>query len=154
MSAQNRGCAPRAFRTTKDCCAAIRPRLGAKALSTVSAFEIQILYRDLLAGGLSARSIRYAHAVLRSALKQAVRWNLILGKPADLVDLPRQNHRRVGVLSVEQARTCIKAITVHPYEALFAFAMTSGMRPSEYLALTWNDVDRSHGTVSVSRTLE
>jgi integrase len=32
--------------------------------------------------------------------------------------------------------------------------MTSGMRPSEYLALTWNDVDLSHGTVSVSHTLE
>jgi len=32
--------------------------------------------------------------------------------------------------------------------------MTSGMRPSEYLALTWNDVDLSRGIVSVSHTLE
>ena len=90
----------------------------------------------------------------RSALKQAVRWNLILANPADLVDLPGQNHRRVGVLSVEQARTFIRAITGHPYEALLALAMTTGMRPSEYLALTRNDVDLSHGTVSVSHTLE
>jgi integrase len=128
--------------------------LGVKALSIVSAFDIQMLYRDLLAGGLSARSIRYTHAVLRSALKQAVRWHLILANTADAVDLPRQNRRRVGVLSVEQARTFIKAITGHPYEALFALAMTTGMRPSEYLALTWNDVDLSRGTVSVSHTLE
>jgi integrase len=123
-------------------------------LATVAAFDIQMLYRDLLAGGLSARSIRYTHAVLRSGLKQAVRWNLILGNPADPVDLSRQNHRRVGVLSVEQARTFIKAIAGRPYEALFALAMTSGMRPSEYLALTWNDVDFGHGAASVSRTLE
>ena len=32
--------------------------------------------------------------------------------------------------------------------------MTSGMRPSEYLALTWNDVDLSRGIVGVSHTLE
>ena len=35
----------------------------------------------------------------------------------------------------------IKAISGNPYEALFALAMTTGMRPSEYLALTWNDLD-------------
>jgi integrase len=132
----------------------VRPRVGAKALSIVSAFDIQVLYRDLLAGGLSARSIRYTHAVLRSALTQAVRWSLILANPADLVDLPRQERRRVEVLSVEQARTFIKAITGHPYEALFALAMTTGMRPSEYLALTWNDLDFDRGTVSISHTLE
>jgi integrase len=132
----------------------VRPRLGAKALASVAALDVQMLYRELLDRGLPARSIRYTHAVLRSALKQAVRWNLILANPADLVDLPRQNHRRVGVLSVEQARTFIQTIAGHPYEALFAVAMTSGMRPSEYLALTWNDVDLSHGTVTVSHTLE
>ena len=132
----------------------VRPQLGTKALATVFAFDIQTLYRELLNRGLSARSIRYAHAVLRSALKQAVRWNLILANPADLVDLPRLDRRRMGVLSVEQARTFMKAITRHPYEACFALAMTTGMRPSEYLALTWNDLDLDHGTASISRTLE
>jgi integrase len=132
----------------------VRPRLGREALAHVSAFDIQTLYRDLLNRSLSARSTRYAHSVLRSALKQAVRWNLILANPADLVDLPRQDRRRFGVLSVEQARVFMKAIAGHPYEALFALAMTSGMRPSEYLALTWNDLDLDHGTVSISRTLE
>ena len=132
----------------------VRPQLGTKALASVSAFDIQTLYRELLNRRLSARSIRYTHAVLRSALKQGVRWNLILANPADLVDPPRQDRRRFGVLSVEQARAFMKAIVGHTYEALFALAMTSGMRPSEYLALTWNDLDLDHGTVSISRTLE
>jgi integrase len=108
----------------------------------------------LLERGLSARSIRYTHAVLRSALKQAVRWNLILANPADGVDLPRQDGRGVAVLSLEQARTFIKAIAGHEYETLFALAITTGMRPSEYLALTWNDLDLERGIVSISRTLE
>jgi integrase len=132
----------------------VRPQLGMKPLVSVQAFDIQCLYRELLDRGLSARSIRYTHAVLRSAFKQAVRWKLLLANPAELVDLPRRTRRSVGVLSVEQARTFMAAIVGHPYEALFALAMTSGMRPSEYLALTWADIDLVRGTVSVSRTLE
>jgi integrase len=65
----------------------VRPQLGTRTLPIVSAFDIQTLYRELLDRGLSARSIRYTHAVLRSALKQAVRWSLILANPADWVDL-------------------------------------------------------------------
>lgn len=48
----------------------------------------------------------------------------------------------------------MKAIAGHPYEDLLALAMTTGMRPSEYLALTWNDIDLDRGTVSVARSLE
>jgi integrase len=123
-------------------------------LASISALDIQTVYRDLLVRGLSARSIRYTHAVLRSALKQAMRWNLILSNPADSVDLPRQERRQIGVLTVEQARTFVKAIAGHPYWVLFALALTTGMRPSEYLGLTWNDLDLDRGTVSVSHTLE
>ena len=132
----------------------VRPELGTKALASISAFDIQTLYGDLLVRSLSARSIRYTHTVLRSALKQATRWNLILSNPADSVDLPRQDRRQIEVLNVEQARTFIKAISGHRYRSLFALALTTGMRPSEYLGLTWNDVDLDRGTVSVSHTLE
>lgn len=33
-------------------------------------------------------------------------------------------------------------------------ALTTGMRPSEYVALRWSDVDWKQGTATVSRTLE
>ena len=83
-----------------------------------------------------------------------MRWNLILANPADSVDLPRQDRRQIAVLNVEQARTFVRAISGHPYGPLFAVALTTGMRPSEYLGLTWNDLDLDRGTVSVSHTLE
>ena len=132
----------------------VRPALGARALATVFALDIQALYREMLDRHLSARSIRYTHAVLRSALKQAVHWNLVLGNPADAVDLPRRHRSVVAVLSLQQTRTFVKAIAGHAYDGLLALALTTGMRPSEYLALSWNDIDLDRGTVSVSRSLE
>jgi integrase len=38
--------------------------------------------------------------------------------------------------------------------ALFALALTTGMRPSEYLALKWSDIDWQRGAASVSRTIQ
>ena len=45
----------------------IRPRLGSRPLGEISAAEIQTLYSELLKRELSARTIRYTHAVLISA---------------------------------------------------------------------------------------
>jgi integrase len=58
------------------------------------------------------------------------------------------------VFDVGQAKQFIAAISGHEYEASLALALTTGMRPSEYLALTWTDFNLEHGTVSVSKTLE
>src|ERR1019366_2825648 len=44
----------------------VRPRLGARPLGELSGAEIQALYSELLNRNLSARTIRYTHAVLFS----------------------------------------------------------------------------------------
>jgi integrase len=58
------------------------------------------------------------------------------------------------VFDVGQPKQFIAAISRHEYEALFTLAITTGMRPSEYLALTWSDFDLERGTVSLSRALD
>jgi integrase len=115
--------------------------------------EIQALYGELLNRKLSVRTICYTHAVLFSAMRQAVRWKFLLTNPAEDVHLPRQSRRSFTVFDVKDAGQFIAAISGHEYEALFALAITTGMRPSEYLALTWSDLDLERGTVSVSKTL-
>jgi integrase len=132
----------------------VRPRLGARPLGELSPAETQALYSDLLNRKLSARTIRYTHAMLVSALRQGVRWKLLLSNPAEGIDLPRQGRRRFTVFDVERTKQFITTISGHKYEALFALVITTGMRPSEYLALTCSDFDHEYGRVSVSKTLE
>jgi len=132
----------------------VRPHLGSRSFGELSPAEIQKLYSDLLNRKLSPRTICYTHAVLFSALRQAVRWKLLLTNPAEDVHLPRQPRRRFSVFDVRQAKQFIAAISGHEYEALFALALITGLRPSEYLALTWTDLDLERGTVCVSKTLE
>ena len=127
------------------------PRLGHRPLARLATSEIQALYAAMTARGVSPRSVRYAHAVLSGALKQAVRWQRIARNPASLVDLPRQTRREMRALDEVQARKFILAAAETEFGALWLLLISSGLRPSEALALRWSDMEG--GRLHVQRAL-
>ncbi len=131
----------------------IRPHLGKHPLFRITPLDIQAVYARLLADKLSPRTVRHAHGVLRSALNQAVRWRMLPSNPATLVDLPRYEKREMTALGPKEAMKFLKAARGDRLSALFALAVTTGMRPGEYLGLQWKDVDLQRGLVTVRRSL-
>jgi integrase len=131
----------------------VHPAIGTRMLASLSPLEIQAAYQAMIDRKLSARTIRYAHSVLRAAIRQAIRWQLLLADPTQGVQLPSPQCREMSVLTTEQARTFLKSASLSPHGCLFAVALTSGMRPSEYLGLCWRDIDWDRGTVSIVRTI-
>lgn len=117
----------------------IRPAIGTRMLASLSPLEIQGTYQTMVDRKLSARTVRYAHAILRAAMRQAIRWQLLIADPTQGVQLPSPQSREMSVLTTEQARSFLR-VAVHSLKGcLFAVALTTGMRPSEYLALCWRD---------------
>jgi integrase len=132
----------------------IRPVLGGRILSAVTPLDVQGAYQKMIDRGLSSRTVRYTHSVLRSAMRQAIRWRLQAQDPTDGAQLPRLRRREMCVLTAGQSRIFLSAVLKTHYGPVFAVALTTGMRPSEYLALKWQDIDWDRGTVSIVRTLE
>jgi len=132
----------------------IRPSLGARPIGAITQFDIQSIYAQMFERGLSARTIEYTNAVFQSALRQAVRWKMLVEDPCAGVDLPRMKRREMEALSVDECRNFLAVAREKEGFALYALALTSGMRPSEYLALKWSDIDWQRGAASVCRTLQ
>ncbi|KAF0248737.1 MAG: integrase family protein [bacterium] len=131
----------------------VREPLGSKKLSDIRPLDIQKLYTSLQEKGLSARTVKYTHAVLSSALKQAVRWQMLSQNPASLAELPRQERKEMKTLSPEDATKFLQAAKNDKWGVLFSLALVTGMRPEEYLGLQWKDVDWQKGVVTVQRAL-
>jgi integrase len=131
----------------------VRPRLGALRLDRVTPLEIQGLVTELEGQGLSPATIRYAHAILSGALRQAVRWRLLAVNPASAVDLPRLKAREMQALGPDEAGRLRKALAGTRFEALFLVLLGTGLRPGEAFALRWEDVDLEAARVTVQRTL-
>lgn len=132
----------------------IRPTLGTRPLGTITQFDIQSVYAQMSERGLSPRTIEYTNAVLQSAFRQAVRWNMLAEDPRVGVDVPPLKRREMDALSVEECRRFLAGAKQSEWFALLALALTTGMRPSEYLALKWSDIDWQRGTASVCRTIQ
>ncbi len=131
----------------------VRPFLGERVLAAIRPLDVQTLYQQMTERGLSARTIRYTHVVVRSALRQAVRWRLLLENPADGLRLPQQPKGEVRVLTLDETRIFLRSALTTPYGPVLAVALTTGMRPSEFLGLKWEDFDWTRQTVSVVRSL-
>ena len=131
----------------------IRPNLGERVLAAMRPLDLQTVYHQMIERGLSARTVRYTHAVLRSAMRQALQWRLLLENPADGVRVPQQSRNEMRALTVEQVRTLLKVALTTPYGRVLAVALTTGLRPSEYLALKWQDIDWGRQTISVVRSI-
>ena len=131
----------------------VRPQLGSRRLADVTPLDIQALYSRMTQKGLSARTVRFLHSVLSSALKQAVKWRLVAQNAAAFVDLPKQQRNEMDSLDAAQAQALLEAAKGKTCEPMIALALTTGMRPGEFLALQWRDVDLRSGIVIVRRAL-
>ncbi len=138
---------------TVSCDGTSGPAWANRVLVAMRPMDIQTTYQEMIERGLSARTVRYTHAVLRSAMRQALRWRLLLENPVDGVKIPQQLRGEMRSLTVEQAQAFLKAALATPHGPVLAVALTTGMRPSEYLALKWQDIDWTRQTVSVVRSV-
>lgn len=130
----------------------VSPIIGGVRLSKLRATHIQSLYAALQERGLAAGTIRTACAVLKRALSDAERFNLIASNPARLVKPPKLEHREMQVLTAEQVRAFLSEAKGDRCWPLFVVAVHSGMRQAELLGLEWPDVDFARQTITVSRT--
>lgn len=130
-----------------------RKPLGAKRLSKITTMDIQSVYADMLGRKLKSATVLYAHAVIREALEQAVKWKMIAINPALNVDLPKRSTPEMNAMTLgEVAR--FRAVAKHSrWYTFFELMLGAGLRPSEALGLTWRNVDLANSTLAVVQTL-
>lgn len=76
----------------------------------------------------SARTVQYVHAVLRSALQQAVREELIARNVAKIVETPTVKREEVRPLDAGEARLLLKTARPHRLYALWLLLVSTGLR--------------------------
>ena len=132
----------------------VRDDLGSYRLCDISPLQVQRLYSDLNREGLSSRVVRYTHTILNNAFGQAVKWRMLASNPCSGAELPRARQKEAQVLTIEEVARFVKVLRGTRHEVLFLVALTTGMRPSEYLAIQWKDIDFDCARIQVRRSLD
>lgn len=127
----------------------VMPALGKVALSKLTPQRIQQFQADLLARGLSPRTVAYCRAILRRALGQAVKWNELARNPVPLVDAPKQQRHDPAFLTKVEAARLMAGIAGDRLEPLILLTLVTGLRRGEVLSIRWQDLDLDDGIVKV-----
>lgn len=143
----------------------VKPYLGRKKLTQITASDLRKLYDRLKARGrvnprpgqspgLSSATIHGIHATLHQALKAAADQGLMPSNPAEQVEPPKVAHKPMSILNDDQLETFLAAAEKDPIWCDFFYTeLTTGLRLGEICGLMWSDFDERKGTLNINRTL-
>jgi integrase len=129
------------------------PDFGKVTLTQLKPEHLQKHYTAKLNDGLSARTVRYHHALIHVALQTAVKRGLVSRNVADAVDPPRIRRNEMRTWDENEVNQFLEGAKESPYFTLFYTVLFTGMRRSELLALRWQDIDFIYSQIYVHRSL-
>jgi integrase len=129
------------------------PTLGKKRIDRLTPQDIRRVLTAKREAGLSVRMVQYIHAVLRNALQNAVREELIARNVAKLVQVETPDYDTGKGLTLPQARALLAAVKPTRWHGIYVLALMLGLRRGELLGLRWSDVDLAAGTLTVRNNL-
>ena len=141
----------------------IKPRLGGKQVSLVTAQDVQKLYRRLKENGrvrehprfgstLSDTTINRLHAIFHQAMEDALHAHIIAKNPTVGATVPKASHTPKRVLTDRELDTFLDAVREDKiWGDFFYVELTTGLRRGEICGLMWQNFDARNGVLQVRR---
>ena len=121
-------------------------------LRELEARHLQMFYSEMLRK-VKPNTVIHYHAIIHSALKYAVKTDMLVQNVADKVDRPKKNSFQPVFLSAEEMQKMFETLRGTKLELPVLVAAFYGFRRGEVLGLKWDAIDFERGTISVIRTV-
>jgi integrase len=101
---------------------------------------------------LKPASLRRAYMVLAAACRLAVEDEVISKSPCNKIELPQIKEKPIHILTIDEMKQILLACAnSYVYDVVY-LEYATGLRRSEVLGLTWEDVDFANNTISVNKS--
>lgn len=132
----------------------ILSRHGDKRIQEVTALEIINHLTAAKAKGYSATVVNTIRSIYRMIFDYAVANDYAQYNPVTSVRLPKGLKRGKRVAPTDEQIKTIFANIDQPFGLFPVFLLCTGLRKSEALALTWDDVDFKNKEISITKSID
>ena len=117
-------------------------------LRELEARHLQMFYSEMLRK-VKPNTVIHYHAIIHSALKYAVKTDMLVQNVADKVDRPEKNSFQPVFLSAEEMQKMFEALRGTKLELPVLVAAFYGFRRGEVLGLKWDAIDFERDTITI-----
>ena len=121
-------------------------------LRELEARHLQMFYSEMLRK-VKPNTVIHYHAIIHSALKYAMKTDMVPQNVAMKVDRPRKNSFQPTFLDAEQMQKLFEIVKGTRLELPVLVAAFYGLRRGEVLGLKWDAIDFNRGTLTIKRTV-
>lgn len=136
-----------------------KSQIGKARVIDIRKSDILLFYNYLTEQGLSAGTIKIIQKIIRPALQLACDDNVIAKNPADgCTKEYTEDMEKKYALTFDEEKEFLDRIESRPrmkrYYPMYAIMLHTGLRISEVIGLTWNDVDMVEREINVNHQVQ
>ena len=142
----------------------IIPTIGKTKLTDINTHFMEKYYKSLLdmsavkstrnidgSGTVTEATVNEIHKILRSAFRQAVKWELMEKNLAALATVPKVKRKECEIWTADMLMKALAACDNKMLKIAFHLAFTATLRIGELLGLTWDEMDISEEAIAGNR---
>ncbi|MDO7786378.1 tyrosine-type recombinase/integrase [Desulforamulus aquiferis] len=132
--------------------AKLKPKLSELKLNKITTLKLQTRLNDL--GDLAPHTVKGIFGTLRTALRQAMVWELLPKDYTVGLKTPRTPKKEREVLKLGELQLLLEVAKDYKHYPIIRLLSVTGMRIGECLGLKWKDIDFTTGKLTIKRAAD
>jgi integrase len=130
----------------------IKPEIGHRKLSTIKTIDIQGVIIEMNKKGMATKTMKHAKTVMNGAFSRALADKIIAENPVKGIEIPVKQAKERKTLNNNELSELFKQLKNSRWIWSVKFALVTGLRRGELLALRWSDIDFVNKRITIDES--
>lgn len=130
----------------------IKPVLGYRKMMSVKSVDVQGVIAEMNKKGMSTKTMKHAKTVMSGAFSKAMKDKIIAENPVKDIEIPVKQAKERKTLTNQELTLLFDTLKTSRWIWSAKFALVTGVRRGELLALKWTDIDFENKKITIDES--
>lgn len=131
----------------------IRPEIGDYKMTSIKSTDIQKVITEMNKKGMATKTMKHAKTVMSVGFKRAYEDDKIIPEnPVKNISIPNKQAKPRKTLTNDELSAFFKSLEHSRWIWSVKFALVTGVRRGELLALKWTDIDWNNSRITIDKS--
>jgi integrase len=130
----------------------IKPVIGHRKLTSIKSIDIQGVIAEMNKKNMATKTMKHAKTAMSGAFSKALKDKIIAENPVFGIEIPVKQTKEKKTLTNQEISLLFKQLKTSRWIWSVKFALVTGVRRGELLALKWTDIDFENKRITIDES--